>query len=542
MANPANKPSGLIGDIQEVPIEAVDPNPHQARTTMHEPDLERLRASIESDGMLAPILIRPGADGRYILVAGQRRLEAHRRLGRETISAIVTDAADPELLTIVENVVRENLSAVDLARGLKLLEERGLDQGRVGAVVGMGRSDVAKTMKILSLPKRILAEYERNPKVTVPDSEGAEPRTVQEMVSRSALVELAAAHAALQKSFDLTPEEADAEIGEMWDRAKSTGLTRAEIREVKTGGPAAGREGGEERSARRTKAQKARAALDGDLAKLADTVERISGRFLDLKDPDTVVLAEAMRGIYGTLTRRKFGDNVACDKAGDCDDAPICEYAEPSPDKGEKARKIYAVSQIARNAKYLEEIVDLASDDINFNRVAWAYTRLMHVLACCPTGMPSNVCEYAVDCEYLTCLNAFPHYKRSPEMCMRPDTVSEPVSISVTGEWVPPFPSKPDDRTVVVRKMTATDLTLRSLQDSDYPLDDFGDGLLEIRSLVDELLKNRVTGEPSICEIAGSCDRAGFCVNGKATYNWNAGACLRFLELRSFPRSVDAKM
>src|SRR6476646_10846208 len=100
------------GALRELPVGSVQPNPFQPRTKMNEAELVELTASIEASGLLQPVVVRP-RNGKYELIAGERRWRAVQRLGWPKIPAVVKEVDDPTLLTLalIENLQRDNLSA-----------------------------------------------------------------------------------------------------------------------------------------------------------------------------------------------------------------------------------------------------------------------------------------------------------------------------------------------------------------------------------------------------------------------------------------------
>lgn len=141
--------------LDEVPIGAIEPNPHQPRKHFDEESLADLAASIREMGVLQPILIRPIEPGKYYLVAGERRWRAARRAGLATIPAIVR--ASDELASmeqaLVENLHRQDLSPLEEASAYQqLLEDFGLTHEQVAIRVGKSRAAVSNTLRLLQLP------------------------------------------------------------------------------------------------------------------------------------------------------------------------------------------------------------------------------------------------------------------------------------------------------------------------------------------------------------------------------------------------------
>ncbi|HYF39255.1 MAG TPA: ParB/RepB/Spo0J family partition protein [Gemmatimonadales bacterium] len=145
------------GAMRELPVTSVLPNPMQPRTQMNEAELVELAASIEASGLLQPVIVRP-RNGRYELIAGERRWRAVQRLGWPKIPAIVKDVDDRTLLTLalIENLQRDDLTAIDEAAGYQRLgSEFQLAQAEIARLVGRDRSTVANLMRLLKLPDQV---------------------------------------------------------------------------------------------------------------------------------------------------------------------------------------------------------------------------------------------------------------------------------------------------------------------------------------------------------------------------------------------------
>jgi ParB family transcriptional regulator, chromosome partitioning protein len=145
------------GALRELPVGSVQPNPFQPRTRMNEAELVELTASIEASGLLQPVVVRP-RNGKYELIAGERRWRAVQRLGWPKIPAVVKEVDDPTLLTLalIENMQRDNLSAMDEAAGYqRLSEEFQLPQAEIARMVGRDRSTIANLLRLLKLPEEV---------------------------------------------------------------------------------------------------------------------------------------------------------------------------------------------------------------------------------------------------------------------------------------------------------------------------------------------------------------------------------------------------
>jgi ParB family transcriptional regulator, chromosome partitioning protein len=145
------------GDLAELPLTAIRPNPYQPRHEIDEPALNELAASIEASGLLQPIVVRAN-NGSYQLIAGERRWRAVQRLGWAKIPAIIKDVDDRTLLTLalIENLQRDQLSAMEEAVSYqRLIEEFGVTQVEVARLVGRDRSTVANALRLLKLPDEV---------------------------------------------------------------------------------------------------------------------------------------------------------------------------------------------------------------------------------------------------------------------------------------------------------------------------------------------------------------------------------------------------
>jgi ParB family transcriptional regulator, chromosome partitioning protein len=145
------------GALRELPIGNVIPNPFQPRSQMDEGALVELTASIEASGLLQPVVVRP-RNGKFELIAGERRWRAIQRLGWAKIPAVVKDVDDQTLLTLalIENLQRNDLSAIDEAAGYQRLgEEFNLPQAEIARLVGRNRSTVANLLRLLKLPEEV---------------------------------------------------------------------------------------------------------------------------------------------------------------------------------------------------------------------------------------------------------------------------------------------------------------------------------------------------------------------------------------------------
>ena len=153
-------PTAEPGEVKSLPLSRIRPNPLQPRKEFPQEELEELTRSIQENGLLQPLLVRPGAGSRgdWELVAGERRLRAVAQLGWAEVPALVREVDDQTLLVLalVENLQREALGPLEEAEGYKvLLESFGLTQGEIARAVGKDRSTVANTLRLLQLPPSV---------------------------------------------------------------------------------------------------------------------------------------------------------------------------------------------------------------------------------------------------------------------------------------------------------------------------------------------------------------------------------------------------
>jgi ParB family chromosome partitioning protein len=146
---------GLI----EIPVESIAPNPRQPRRRFEPEAASGLAESIRAQGLLQPVVVRPTPGGGYELIAGERRLRAAKEARVGTVPALVREAADGEslLLSLVENVAREQLSSVEEARAYAvLMDEFGLSLGEIAEKVGRSKPAVSNRLRLLELPDEVL--------------------------------------------------------------------------------------------------------------------------------------------------------------------------------------------------------------------------------------------------------------------------------------------------------------------------------------------------------------------------------------------------
>lgn len=227
---------------QSIPVDMIDPNPYQPRGQIKEEELAELAQSIATHGVLQPIVVRP-LNGRYQLIAGERRWQASRRTGLMTIPAVVKNCTEREMLefALIENIQREDINAIDAARAYaRLAQEFDLTQEELSQRVGKSRSAVANTMRLLDLPETVqeaiiegrISEGHGRALLGAPDQsslmaifrrviqEGLNVRATEKLVQRAAIV-------AQQRT--VKPKEMDPDLLEVQERLQTALGTRVKI-------------------------------------------------------------------------------------------------------------------------------------------------------------------------------------------------------------------------------------------------------------------------------------------------------------------------
>jgi len=161
---PGTETEGSSEGVQEVALENIIPNPRQPRSRMDADLLEELAESILEYGVIQPLIVTRGEDETYILIAGERRLEAARRAGLDTVPILVREASDQQRLelALIENVQRADLSPLETAEAYRqLADDFDLSHEEIAQRVGKSRVSVTNTLRLLKLPlgvQKALAE------------------------------------------------------------------------------------------------------------------------------------------------------------------------------------------------------------------------------------------------------------------------------------------------------------------------------------------------------------------------------------------------
>ena len=144
--------------INEIPIDLIVANPNQPRRDFDEQALQELAASIKEIGIIQPVTLRQEADGKYMIIAGERRWRASQMAGLTAMPAYIRTISDENVMemALVENIQREDLNAIEIALGYQhLLETDGMTQEKVSERVGKSRAAIANYLRLLRLPAQI---------------------------------------------------------------------------------------------------------------------------------------------------------------------------------------------------------------------------------------------------------------------------------------------------------------------------------------------------------------------------------------------------
>ncbi|MFZ4858065.1 MAG: ParB/RepB/Spo0J family partition protein [Desulfuromonadaceae bacterium] len=188
------------GKLYDLNIADVLPDPDQPRKYFDEQALVELKASIEKHGVLQPVLVRQGADGALLLVSGERRYQASKLAGCQTIPAVFTDG-EPAEISIIENLLRENLTAIEEAEAIERLKtQHNYQLSDLTAALGKSDSTLSEILSLNKLPDDVKDDCRNDPKT-----------------ARGILVEIA------KKKDQVT-------MSTLYTKYKESGLTRGEIR------------------------------------------------------------------------------------------------------------------------------------------------------------------------------------------------------------------------------------------------------------------------------------------------------------------------
>jgi len=156
---PGGKDSpSIAGGVMQAAVESIARNPRQPRVQFDAGELDELAASIREHGIIQPLIVSPGKNGAYVLIAGERRLQAAKKAGLQTVPVILRQASDRQHLelALIENVQRADLGPLEEADAYQhLVQDFGLSQEEVAARVGKSRVAVTNTLRLLGLSQRV---------------------------------------------------------------------------------------------------------------------------------------------------------------------------------------------------------------------------------------------------------------------------------------------------------------------------------------------------------------------------------------------------
>lgn len=162
---PVNTTKTEIKGLNEIKISDIQPNPNQPRKHFDETALNELAASIKIHGVIQPIVINEENNGKYMIIAGERRWRAAKIAGLETIPAYIRNFTEKQIkeISIIENLQREDLNPIEAAKAIKqLMEEYKLTQEAVAERIGKSRSVIANTVRLLTLPMEVVDLIEKD--------------------------------------------------------------------------------------------------------------------------------------------------------------------------------------------------------------------------------------------------------------------------------------------------------------------------------------------------------------------------------------------
>jgi ParB family transcriptional regulator, chromosome partitioning protein len=208
--------------VRTVPVSELEPHPEQPRRFFDEAALDELARSIEARGLIQPIVVRPW-QGKYQIVAGERRWRAAQRARLHEVPVIVREFGDAETLelALVENIQREDLNAIEEAEAYsKLIKRFGHSQDALGKLVHKSRSHIANLLRLLDLPEGVrmmvadgrLSMGHARALITAPDPEGLARQVVERGLSVRETERLAQSARPASARVARAPKEADADI------------------------------------------------------------------------------------------------------------------------------------------------------------------------------------------------------------------------------------------------------------------------------------------------------------------------------------------
>ncbi len=180
-------------ELRELEVGQIEPNPDQPRSKFDAGSLDALAGSIASAGLLQPLIVRPLADERFELVAGERRWRAAQKAGLERVPAVIRSSPEDERLqaALIENMVREDLNPVDEARACAaLVDDLGISKEELARRVGRSRASISNLIRLLDLPDQVLELLARG---DLSEGHGRAVLQVSDQEKRKSLAKRAAA-------------------------------------------------------------------------------------------------------------------------------------------------------------------------------------------------------------------------------------------------------------------------------------------------------------------------------------------------------------
>jgi ParB family chromosome partitioning protein len=211
------QPPGVSAAPREIPLADIRPNPDQPRHTFTEDAQRSLEASVAEHGVLQPVLVIE-EDGRFVLIAGERRVRAARAAGLSTIPAVVRTANEQERLelALVENIQRSDLNAIEEARAFqRLIDEFGLTQEQVGRRMSRARPSIANSLRLLDLAPAVQRAIEEG---TISGGHGRALAGIADHATQLSLL-------AIVVSRGLSVRDTERLVGDQRDRGASTNGT-----------------------------------------------------------------------------------------------------------------------------------------------------------------------------------------------------------------------------------------------------------------------------------------------------------------------------
>lgn len=202
------------GRPREIPVDQIDRNPFQTRNHIDAEQLEELAASIKANGVVQPVLVRPLANGRFQLIAGERRWRASQQAGKATVPAILRQVSDEQAMeiTIVENLQRADLNPMEQARAFeRLAREFHMTQEQMAQRTGKDRATVANFLRLLKLPPSVQTRVE-TAEITFGHARAllalVEPERIEKAAQRIAALSLSVRQTESYVQGILNPEKA----------------------------------------------------------------------------------------------------------------------------------------------------------------------------------------------------------------------------------------------------------------------------------------------------------------------------------------------